>query len=528
MIKGRIRRNGPVKFWLSAHPRIDVLLATVAGVVDLIASFFHTSIGAQLTTSLLDNANWSTYMQTLSGVSAALLGFGATAIALVLAIGSGRRGQAVLAAAGRDLNSLLAHCLGSLCAITLTLAVAAGLQPSICRLAFSIGLTFLVTLMVLRIARLWYFLHRLLGVYIQDASQNRLRLEGSRKDRLVSDNIPSNLFEDPPEGVPHSAPQIPTIFNYAVLAHAIATGDQLGIFNSILKDGIFRNSESRSTGESNPLGYTAVLDLLERAALINKSDEGYGAGPKFSDIIQFKGFFTWLFAASGEVLSKGADLIQGDVDGNNFVVQRNGALIASACSDFGQHGIDPAILNLPVWTTAKTVADLGCGDGSRLIALGIRYSLRGMGIDISGDAVATAESNARTAGLERRISFLCSDVTDFPEMTEFTEPDALVSCLMGHDFWPEERCIRILRNLHSVFPNADTLILCDTVKATIAQGRSAAIPSIGYEYLHAVMGQYIPTRDEWRNVLAGGGWRLVEEHPIHIPANTLIFVLKRA
>jgi hypothetical protein len=111
-------------------------------------------------------------MQTLSGVSAALLGFGATAIALVLAIGAGRRGRAVLFSVGRDLNRLLAHCLGSLLAITLALAVSAGLTPSANRTAFSTVLTAVVTLMLLRIARLWYFLHRLLAVYIRDAAEN--------------------------------------------------------------------------------------------------------------------------------------------------------------------------------------------------------------------------------------------------------------------------------------------------------------------------------------------------------------------
>jgi hypothetical protein len=168
----RTRRPTLITFWLSARPVLDWVPAVGAALGVLAALQFHSTLGQRITDSVLSDSDWSTYMQTLSGVSAALLGFGATAVALVLAIGGGRRGKRVLSQAGADLNRMLASCLGSLCAVTLVLAIAAGFEPSLCRSAFGAVLTAVVTLMVLRIARLWYFLHRLLEVFIRDAAAN--------------------------------------------------------------------------------------------------------------------------------------------------------------------------------------------------------------------------------------------------------------------------------------------------------------------------------------------------------------------
>jgi len=55
------------------------------------------------------------------------------------------------------------------------------------------------------------------------------------------------------------------------------------------------------------------------------------------------------------------------------------------------------------------VYDVGCGDGRIVIAAARRYGASGVGIDIDAAMVEASARNARAAGVERRVRFLCLD-----------------------------------------------------------------------------------------------------------------------
>lgn len=165
--------------WLRADPWIDLVLAAGAAVAAFALSFSDETWRHALTDPVLADQTWPGYMQTLSGVSATLLGFGTTAIAISIAMSPGRRGQRVLAQAGEDLTRILAHCLGSLLFASLALALAAGIRPSQAAVATGVGLAALLTLIVLRLGRLWYLLRRLLDVFVRDAVEAPVREPGS-------------------------------------------------------------------------------------------------------------------------------------------------------------------------------------------------------------------------------------------------------------------------------------------------------------------------------------------------------------
>jgi hypothetical protein len=56
------------------------------------------------------------------------------------------------------------------------------------------------------------------------------------------------------------------------------------------------------------------------------------------------------------------------------------------------------------------VFDLGSGDGRIVIAAAQKYGARGVGIELDGILVVTAEQRARVAGVEDRVSFVQGDV----------------------------------------------------------------------------------------------------------------------
>lgn len=56
------------------------------------------------------------------------------------------------------------------------------------------------------------------------------------------------------------------------------------------------------------------------------------------------------------------------------------------------------------------VYDLGCGDGRIVIAAAKEFGANGVGVDINEDRIATARTNARTAGVQDRVTFEVQDL----------------------------------------------------------------------------------------------------------------------
>jgi release factor glutamine methyltransferase len=75
--------------------------------------------------------------------------------------------------------------------------------------------------------------------------------------------------------------------------------------------------------------------------------------------------------------------------------------------------IEEALRRFPEREAKLNVLDLGTGSGCLLLAfLSERPQARGLGIDVSADAVAIAECNAHRLGLSARARFLAGDWTE--------------------------------------------------------------------------------------------------------------------
>jgi len=81
-----------------------------------------------------------------------------------------------------------------------------------------------------------------------------------------------------------------------------------------------------------------------------------------------------------------------------------------------------AMLKLAEVTSSDTVYDLGCGDGRIVIAAAKLRGARGVGIDIDPVRVNESRTNARKAGVEKRVRFEENDVfeADIHEATVVT------------------------------------------------------------------------------------------------------------
>ena len=69
------------------------------------------------------------------------------------------------------------------------------------------------------------------------------------------------------------------------------------------------------------------------------------------------------------------------------------------------------MLELAQVTRQDVLYDIGCGDGRIVIAAARKYGAAGVGIDIDKGMVETSRKNAKAAGVERFVEFICMDAT---------------------------------------------------------------------------------------------------------------------
>ncbi len=130
----------------------------------------------------------------------------------------------------------------------------------------------------------------------------------------------------------------------------------------------------------------------------------------------------------------------------------------------GSHGRDDAVDLAPWVPTPQPVVDrmlelasvkrqdvlydIGCGDGRIVITAARRYGARGVGIDIDKAMIGESEQNARAAGVERQVKFLCLDATkaDISEATIVSlyllpESNALMRPILDAQLRPKSRVV---------------------------------------------------------------------------------------
>jgi SAM-dependent methyltransferase len=207
-------------------------------------------------------------------------------------------------------------------------------------------------------------------------------------------------------------------------------------------------------------------------------------------------------------------------------MRRDSRAISVACRSIARTFFDPPLREILDGIDFTTVADLGCGSGDRIIMLAEqRPDIRAIGVDIARGALGVAGEAVQEAELLDRITLIQDDVLNMSPRPEYTDVDLVTCFLMGHDFWPRDNCVKTLQQLRENFPNLRNLVLGDTCRSVGVEGPDLPMFTIGFETVHAVMDQYLPTLDEWYSVIEESGWRRTDQRLIDLPAFSFIFHL---
>lgn len=313
------------------------------------------------------------------------------------------------------------------------------------------------------------------------------------------------------------------LFNSGLAAFAVIAADELGVWEQLQEhSGLSISAFARAPG-LDERALRSTLVVLAAFDLVAFSEPDLVVATEATpSLLANKGFFTWMFGGNGELLRSSATFTKTS-EQHRAASSRDARAVSLGCADFGGLMIDP-VLDTAIDSRAYSrVADLGCGGAQRLIrVLQAQPHLTGVGIDIAPPAVELANERLRQNGLSHRAAAKLGNVHSLQPDADYTEVDLLLCFLMGHDFWPHDKALQVLNRLRRNFPSLRTLVLCDTYLSESLPDRRAPILTLGFEHVHALMGHYLPTHQQWLALFDEAGWRLVREHePLGMPYTTM-------
>lgn len=326
---------------------------------------------------------------------------------------------------------------------------------------------------------------------------------------------------------PSAADSVASYFNGAVAASAICAADEIGLLELIRDIGPLAPDYIAASLGVHPTALGAVLRALRSARVVDQRDGLVSAGETFCQVLQDKGYFTWLLRGYGRFLSHAAELSLVERGAEEVRSQRDLVAIARAGRDYGAAHVDEIFRRLIQNVDFARGLDLGCGSGGRLIQLAREYPGRKfIGVEVDPAVVHTAAHSVRDAGVGDAVQLLCADARNLPVDDSLREVDLVFSFFMGHDFWPRAEAVRVLTALAYSLPKAQRFLLSDTCGRAADPEASWPVFTLGFDYTHGLMRQYLPTLEEWRAFFAETPWLLTDVHRLGI-ADSYIFDLVR-
>lgn len=314
-----------------------------------------------------------------------------------------------------------------------------------------------------------------------------------------------------------------TIFNSAIAAYAISSACELEFLDELQENG---NINITDVCDNHNLHKPSVISIFDALCcfdicIATENPSIFKQGSLFSDIYRNKGFFLWLVRGYGTMMQNLSSVVKNDNRTGNFI-QRNGKYVAIASKQQGSIMVDPYFDSILNESSFSKVVDLGCGSAERLINLAKKFpSMHGIGIDINFDAVKVAQKAVQVAGVDSQIKVMQADMRKLEPQSEFLDVDTLFCFFSGHDLWPWENCLHIMRNFHTAFPNVKRFLLCDTYRSGIVPSSDIPTFTLGFELIHSFMGQYIPSITEWMALFSESGWKCVQRQDVEAPFSTI-------
>ncbi|HEU4963912.1 MAG TPA: methyltransferase [Bacilli bacterium] len=300
------------------------------------------------------------------------------------------------------------------------------------------------------------------------------------------------------------------LFNGYVGAHVAFTFQQIGLLDHLTPGVALSVAEiaTRTGGEEKRIA--ALLKTGEALGYLEHLSDGTVQTTEMGEVLRTQlGYFTWSVGGYGQLFQHLPALTR---EQQAWGPLRNTGLVALGADlnnrNFMQHLLFEVLESMEF----TTIADLGCGNGGRLVSYCQRYPhIKGVGVDISEPAIAMANDMVEQHGLEDRLKMICTNVLDTILDDKYQEVladvEVVSSFMMLHDLYNIPGVWEVLFDrLRAAFPNVRYFLIADTVQMPpLEELEKLPIFNVGYELLHAYMDVNLPTKQEYDEAFAKAG-----------------------
>jgi SAM-dependent methyltransferase len=242
------------------------------------------------------------------------------------------------------------------------------------------------------------------------------------------------------------------------------------VLAALQRTGVIQRMREGSTELSELLGALdpyfgeKLLGWLSTAGYTRSTEDGYALTEAGDALLSDTSLaqLSFYIEAYGPVTRQLEDLLRGTAQYGRDVQRDGGALGRSCDSLFELYHIDVALAAF-AHRSATCALDLGCGSGGFLIEAARRdQNFRGIGLDISADAIEEGIRRADKAGVSDRISFCVADAFDtatWPD--DCARADALFAMGVLHERFRngEEAVIEVLNGFAAAWSKGLTSII---------------------------------------------------------------------
>ncbi|MER7016093.1 aminotransferase class I/II-fold pyridoxal phosphate-dependent enzyme [Saccharopolyspora sp. NPDC000359] len=275
------------------------------------------------------------------------------------------------------------------------------------------------------------------------------------------------------------------------------------------------------------LRVAALLGHVELHSATAPADPGTGStvalSPAGRELVRHRGFFTWGIGGYHQLLHGLADIALGKAAFGEDI-PRDGAKVATGAGMVGSELMAPVEREVFADIDFDSVADLGCGDATRLIRMcSGSETRRGVGIDVDDGACEEAVKAVADSGLSHRVDIVRGDVLQHMGGRTFPGVELVTSFLMMHDlFEASGDPAGTMRTLRELFPDAKWFLIGDTVGQRW-DDPAAELPifSMEFELVHAFMDTPIATAQAYETAFAAADLRIHRREPFGAPSTWL-------